>query len=256
MFPELVLAHGRLMSCWGLWHGATPFFSIYILFWVSHSAFFPFGSLCMEYLWMCLLCLCVCVLNLDHVVCLRTLLPEHLTPPALAFTPPTPHICSCVFAIAASGSQPLHFFLLHHWKEIQNKGEKVGQFPPLGSHTPTETHPRSSTLRTHAQRLAPLSDLYMSLSTSLTHRHNVELFESLSWGSSKLQCVNVLEVYWFWDLSPAACLFMDQNTSTWTLLDTTQTPSTPHPFSIPLSFTDLSVPNTFWDEVQKNVFTF
>lgn len=197
------------MSCWGLWQSATSFTSCFgfcIVLW----PFFQFGSLCMEYLWMCLLCLCVCVLNLDHSVCLRTLLPEYLTPPALAFTPPTPHICSCVFAIAASGSQPLHFFLFHHWGEMQSKGEKVGQFPPLGSHTPTETHSRSSTLWTHAQCLAPLSDLYMSLSTSLTHRHNVELFESLGWGASKLQCVNVLEVCWFWDLSPAACLFMDQ----------------------------------------------
>lgn len=167
MFPELVLAHGRLMSCWGLWQRATSFYPFTSCFRVCIMLcpVSQFRSLCMECMWVCLRCLCVCVLNVDHAVCLRTLLPQHLTPPVLAFTPPTPHICSCVFAIAASCSQPPHFFLFHSWGGAQNKGEKVAQFPPMGSHTPTEIHPRSNTLSAHAPCLAPLSDLHMSPSS-------------------------------------------------------------------------------------------
>lgn len=64
----------------------------------------------------------------------------------------------------------------------------------------------------------------------------------------------VSEVYWFLDFSPAACLFKDQNTNTWTLLDTTQTPQTALLLSILLAylllssshfFRELSVPITF-----------
>lgn len=65
------------------------FLSIYILFFGLHGTLpiYLFGSLCMESMWVCLLCLCVCVLNPDHAVCLRTLLPHqlHQTPPAVAF---------------------------------------------------------------------------------------------------------------------------------------------------------------------------
>lgn len=150
MFPELVLVHGRLMSCWGSWQSATSFYPFTSCFVVSIvlCPFSQFGSLCMECMWAYLLCLCVCVLNLDHAVCLRALLPQHQTPPCSGIYSPNPHICSCVFAIAASCSPPPHFFLLYPQLGTQNKGEKVAQFPPLGSHTPTETHPLKHTLST------------------------------------------------------------------------------------------------------------
>lgn len=93
-----------------------------------------------------------------------------------------------MFAIAASCSQPPHFFLFYTLGGTQNKGEKVAQFPPLGSHTPRETHPRPNTLSTHAQCLASLSDLHMSPSSSLIHRHTVELFKPLRWGAAKHHC--------------------------------------------------------------------
>lgn len=76
----------------------------------------------------------------------------------------------------------------------------------------------------------------------------------------------MLEVYWFLDVSPAACLFKDQNTSTWTLLDTTQNSWTPLILSILLTypllspfhffFRELSVPITFWNHFHTNVDTF
>lgn len=105
------------------------------------------------------MCTCVFVLNPDHSVCLRTLLPQHLTPPCVGIYYPNPHICSCVFA--APCSPPPHFFLFYPWGGTQNKGEKVAQFPPFGSHNPTERRPRSNVLFAHAQHLAPLSDLHM-----------------------------------------------------------------------------------------------
>ncbi len=76
------------MSCWGLWQSATSFYPFTSCF--VFGPFSQFGSLCMEGMRVCLLCLCVCVLNLDHAICLRTLLPQHQTPPAMVFTPPTP----------------------------------------------------------------------------------------------------------------------------------------------------------------------
>lgn len=108
--------------------------------------------------------------------------------PCTGIHSPTPHICFCVFAIAASCSQPPYFFLFYPWGATQNKGEKVAQFPPLGSHTPTGTHPLSAALTAHAQCLAPLSDLHMSLSSSLMHRHTVELFKAQRWGATKRHC--------------------------------------------------------------------
>lgn len=187
MFPELVLVHGRLMSCWGLWQTATsfyPFTSCFVVC-IALCPFSRFGSLCMECMWACLLCLCVCVLNLDHTVCLRMRLPQQHPPrpPRSAIDSPNPHISSCVFAIAASCSLPPHFFLFYSWGGTQNKGDKVAQFPPLGSHTPTETHSHSHTLSAHAQCLAPLCAMHMSLSSSLMHRHTVELFKSVRWGA-------------------------------------------------------------------------
>lgn len=58
-----------------------------------------------------------------------------ISPPCRGICPPhlpTLHICSCVFAIAASCSQPPYFFLFYPWgATTENKGEKVAQFPPL-----------------------------------------------------------------------------------------------------------------------------
>lgn len=92
MFPELVLVHGTLMSCWGLWQTATsfyPFTSCFVLCVVLRPVS-QFGSLCMECMCERLLCLCVCVLNPDHTVCLRMRLPQQQPPPAVLFAPPTP----------------------------------------------------------------------------------------------------------------------------------------------------------------------
>lgn len=43
-----------------------------------------------------MLCVCVCVLNLDHSVCLWTLLPQHLTPPGSGIYYPQPPISALV----------------------------------------------------------------------------------------------------------------------------------------------------------------
>lgn len=92
MFQSLFLSMGE----WCLVgdYGKVPhfFLSVYILFCVVHSALPLFLSLgaCVWKAWVCLLCLCVCVLNLDHAVCLRALLPQHQTPPAMVFAPPAP----------------------------------------------------------------------------------------------------------------------------------------------------------------------
>ena len=187
MFPELLIcAHGRVMSCWGLWQSATslyPFTSCFSVC-IVLCPFSQFGSLCMECVCVCLLCLCACALNLDHSVCLRTLLPQHLPPlPVLAFTPQPPisvFVCWPLQCLVHNLPTFSHFSL---FGGTQYKGEKVAQFPPLGSQTPTETHPRSNTLSPHAQSLTPLSDLHMRQSSSLMHRHTVELFKSLKWGS-------------------------------------------------------------------------
>lgn len=149
MFPELVLVHGRLMSCWGLWHSATSFYPFTSCFVVS--PFSQFGSLCMECMWVCLLCLCVCVLNLDRAVCLRTLLPQHQTPPAVVFSPPTPHICSCVFATAASCSPPPYFFLLCSYTEQGWEGCPVPTFGLSHSH---KKHTRAPTHSQHMQSVS------------------------------------------------------------------------------------------------------
>lgn len=177
------------MSCWGLWQSATSFypFTSCFVFCTVLCPFSHFGSLCMKGMSVFALFMCLCVESWSRCLS-ENAVTTAPNPPCYGIYSPNPHICPCVFAIAASCSQPPHFFLFYPWGGTQNKGEKVAQFPPLGSLTPTETHPRSNTLSTHAQCLAPLSDLHMSPSSSLMHRHTVELFQSLRWGASKLHC--------------------------------------------------------------------
>lgn len=153
------------------------FLSIYILFWGLHRPFSQ--SVYGMHVSVFALFTCLCVESWSRCLSENAVTTAPNPPCAGICSPPAPHICSCVFAIAAACSQPPHFFLFYPWGGTQNKGEKVAQFPPLGSHTPTETHPRSNTLSPHAQCLAPLSDLHMSPSSSLMHRHTVELFQSL-----------------------------------------------------------------------------
>lgn len=164
----------------------------------------------------------------------------HPPPPWYSPPPPlpsfNPHICSCVFAVAASCPQPprLSFLSLCSGRNT-GQGWEGCPVPTLGgSHTPRETRPGVQTHpQTHAQCLVSLFDLHMSLSSSLIHRHTAGLFESFRWGRPWNTAVIVPEVYWFLDLIPAARLFRDENTSTWTLLDASQTPQTP----LPLPFT-------------------
>lgn len=72
--------------------------------------------------------MCVCVGNSEHTACLRRLLPQYQPPPAEVFAPPTLHICSCVFAIVASCSQPPHFFPFYPWG-VQQHRTRVRRLP-------------------------------------------------------------------------------------------------------------------------------
>lgn len=185
MFPELVSVHGRLMSCWGLWQSATSFYPFTSCFGVC-IMLCPFSVYGMHVSVFALF-MCLCVESWSRCL-FENAVTTAPNPPCIGIYSPNPHICSCVFAIAASCSQPPHFSLFYSWGGTQNKGEKVAQFPPLGSHTPTGTHPRSNTLSAHAQCLTALSDLHVSPRSSLMHRHAVELFKSLRWGAPKLCC--------------------------------------------------------------------
>ncbi len=127
---------------------------------------------------MCLLCLCVCVLNLDHAVCLRTLLPQHQTPLAVVFTPPTP--------ISVLVCLPLQCLVLNlPTSSYFTLGEKhrtrVRRLPSshLWALTLPQKHTRAQTRSQLMQCLTPLSDLHMSPSSSLMHRHTVELFAKM-----------------------------------------------------------------------------
>lgn len=186
-------------------------------------------------------CLCVCVLNPDRAVWLRRLVTTAPTHPRRGiFAPPlpqNPHICSCVFAIAASCSQPPHlsffFFSFPLWEEHRTRVRRLPSSHLRGlSHSQRETRPGVQThSQTHAQCLVSLLDLHMSLSSSLIHRHTAGLLESLRWGSRGTPLSLCRRFYWFLDLIPAARLFRDENTSTWTLLDASQAPQTPLPLS-------------------------
>lgn len=250
-------------------YGKVPhlFIHLHLLLGGLHSAlpiFSVWESVYGMYVSVFALFMCLCVESWSRCLSENAVTTAPNPPLRWYLLPPTPHICSCMFAIAAPCSQPPHFFLFYPRERTQKKGEKVAQFPPLGSHTPTEAHPRSNALSPHAlsphaQCLAPLSDLHMSPSRSLMHSHTVELFKSLRWGAPN-STVIVLEGFWFLDLSPAACLFKDQNTSTWTLLDTTQTPWTPLPLSMlptyPLPFPlATSSGNSLYPSLSENVYT-
>lgn len=143
--------------------------------------------------------MCVCVVNPEHTACLRMLLPQYQPPPAEVFAP-TPHICCCVFAIAASCSQPPHFFLFYPWGAApQNKGEKVAQFPPLESHTPREIFAPKHSQRSHG--LALLSDLQRSWSGWLIHSHTAELFKLPRLEGDKSTKI-LLEIFRFLNVIP------------------------------------------------------
>lgn len=113
------------------------FLSIYILFCCLYSAlpiFSVWKSVYGIHVCVCSVYVSACWIPITLFVWERC---YHSTNPLLQWYLP-PHICSCVFAIAASCSQPPHFFLFYTLGGTQNKGEKVAQFPPLGSHTPRE----------------------------------------------------------------------------------------------------------------------
>lgn len=188
MFPELLVSV-RLMSCWGLWQNATSF-CLFTSCFVVCAALFPFsqrGSLCMESMWGCLHCLCVCALNPDHGVCLWALLPQHPPTPAVVFSPFPPYLflCVCYCSILFTTS-PL---LIFHSGRNTGQGWEGCPVPTLGlSHSQRNTPGRPNTLSTHAQCLVSLFNLHMSPSSSLIHRHTVELFKSLGWGAVKHHC--------------------------------------------------------------------
>lgn len=105
------------------------FLSIYILLWRLHCAL-PIFSVRESVYGMHVSLFALCVESW-----LRCLSESAVTtapnPPCIGiYSPPTNHIGSAGFAIAASCSQPPHFFLFYPWGGTQNKGEKVAQFPP------------------------------------------------------------------------------------------------------------------------------
>lgn len=94
--------------------------------------------------------LCLCIESRSHRF------HSHQTHPSTGIQSSTPHICFCVFAITLSCSRSAHFFPFFSTlgKEHRTReGEKVVQFPPLGSHTPTET----PLLNTHSQHMHSVS---------------------------------------------------------------------------------------------------
>lgn len=91
MFPELVLVHGRLSSCWELWQNATSFCQFTSF---SHSALLLFSvgkSVDVFALFMC-----VCVVNPEHSACLRMLLPQYQPPPCRGICPHPSYLLLCV----------------------------------------------------------------------------------------------------------------------------------------------------------------
>lgn len=162
MFPELVLVHGSLMSCWGLWQSATSFYPFTSCF---GDCLAQFGS--MECMWACLLCLCVCVLNLDHAV---TRAPN---PPCAGIYPPLSVLVCLPFLRLVHNLPTSSYFTLG--EEHRTRVRRLPSSHLWALTLPQKTHPRSNTLSPHAQCLAPLLDLHMSPSSSLMHRHTVEL---------------------------------------------------------------------------------
>lgn len=141
MFPKLAFVHGRPMSCFGIMAECHFLLSFYILF---------FGLL-VRYQ-----CECVCSVYVSVYWILITPLSENIVTTPTAPTPPRSGI----------------------WEEHRTR---VRRLP--SSHLWALTLPEKQTLaQTHSQHmqcLAPLSYLHMSPSSSLIHRHTVELFKSI-----------------------------------------------------------------------------
>lgn len=143
MFPELVLVHGRLLSCLEIMAKCHIFLSVYIFF----TQCFSVGKSVDVFA----LFMCVCVGNPEHTACLRRLLPQHQPPPAEVFAPHPSYLllCVCHRSILFTTS-PLLPILPLGGATTQNKGEKVAQFPPLESLTLPErySHPNTLNART------------------------------------------------------------------------------------------------------------
>lgn len=161
-------------------------------------------------------------------------------PPPWYFCPSPPpkppylflRVCYC--SILFTTTPPLIFFPpFPLWEEHRTRVRRLPSSHLRGlSHSQRETRPGVQThSQTHAQCLVSLLDLHTSLSSSLIHRHTAGLLESLRWGSRGTPLSLCRRFYWFLDLIPAARLFRDENTSTWTLLDASQAPQTPLPLS-------------------------
>lgn len=109
-------------------------------------------------------------------------------PPLQWYFPPFPpylFLCVCYCSILFTTS-PL---LIFHSGRNTGQGWEGCPVPTLGlSHSQRNTPGRPNTLSTHAQCLVSLFDLHMSPSSSLIHRHTVELFKSLGWGAVKHHC--------------------------------------------------------------------
>lgn len=167
------------------------------------------------------------------------LLPQRPPTPAVVFLPlPFPKtpisVLACLLLQHLVHNHPTsHFFFFPLWEEHRTRVRRLPSSHLRGlSHSQRETRPGVQThCQTHAQCLVSLLDLHTSLSSSLIHRHTAGLLESLRWGSRGTPLSLYRRFYWFLDLIPAARLFRDENTSTWTLLDASQAPQTPLPLS-------------------------
>lgn len=166
------------------------FLSVYILFCCLCSAFPIFSAWKSVYgIHVRVFALFMCLRVESWSRCLSasavTTAPTH---PCRGIFPPFPpylFLCVCYCSILFTTS-PL---LIFHSGRNTGQGWEGCPVPTLGlSHSQRNTPGRPNTLSTHAQCLVSLFDLHMSPSSSLIHRHTVELFESLGWGAVKHHC--------------------------------------------------------------------
>lgn len=154
IFPELVLVHGRLMSCWGLWQSATSFYPFTSSFGGLHSAlpiFSVWESVCGMYVSVFSLFMCLCVESWSRCLSenavttapnppLRWYLPPPPPPP-----PNPPYLFLCVLPLQCLvHSFPTSFYFTlrkEHRKRVRRlPGSHLWALTLPQKHTRAQTH--------------------------------------------------------------------------------------------------------------------